>query len=138
MALLADDQRFAAACRHDFLPYWHFSTPFIFQICEFADMVNLYILRRATELAFIRQEPSQYFGASYLVDIWSVIEDCSRLSGEGNSSEPSNEGWLVLAFSLDFQAGEGFFPFRGLCFGLVLGVHGCYRRLVLAGQRFHE
>jgi hypothetical protein len=56
MTEVANDKGLSPAGSHDFDPTWPFLPP-LFQICELADVMNLYVLSRSAHFAFVGKEP---------------------------------------------------------------------------------
>jgi hypothetical protein len=55
MAVLTDNQRFAASCDHFLYPLAFVSLAFLLQVNQFADVVNFDVVFRATQFAFLGQ-----------------------------------------------------------------------------------
>src|SRR5712692_2834542 len=104
VALAAHYQGFASSCCHLFDPYRFFSSSWLFQIGQLADMMNFYFLFRSAEFAGVRQHPLEQFapvGHDELRE--SVNKDGILFPLERNPSEVRDKWLLVVSLHHDLQ-----------------------------------
>lgn len=90
MALTTDDQCLASSDCHLFGPCRFFFPPWLLKICQFADVMNLYLLSRSAEFALIRQNSFEEFAPVRHEKLGSMInQDGVLLSFKGDPSELS-------------------------------------------------
>src|SRR5437870_2790566 len=98
LTFATDDQRFSSSCCHLFDPDRFFPSPWLFQICQLADMMNLYFLFRSAELTGIRKHALEQFAPVGHDELRKAInKDSIALPFEDNSPKLRHKRFLVLA-----------------------------------------
>jgi hypothetical protein len=98
MAFAADNQRFSSSCCHLFNPDRLFSSPWLFQICQFADMMNLYFLFRSAEFTGIGKHTLKQFAPVGHDELRKAInKDRIALPFEDNSPKLRHKRFLAFA-----------------------------------------
>ena len=92
------DQCFASSCCHLFDPDRFFSSSWLFQISEFANMMDLYLLFRSAKFTFIGKDSLKEFAAVGHDELREAInKDGFLLALEGDATKAGHKRFLVLA-----------------------------------------
>src|SRR5215470_6711580 len=106
VALPTDHQRFASSCCHLFDPYWFFSSSWLFQISELANMMDLDFLFRAAQFTCVRKDSLKQFAPVGHDELRKAVhQDRFGFSLERNTPKAGHKRFLVLAtLDNDLQA----------------------------------
>ena len=74
VTVTTNHQGFPVACRHPFSPERFFFAPESVQISQLADVVNLAVLLRSTQLTFLGEKALYKFRSTTEDRLWLVIE----------------------------------------------------------------
>src|SRR5205823_527854 len=103
------------------------------EVCQFADLVDLDVVRLLADLTRASQESLDDFAVTVRGGVRdSVMNDHVPVALEGDPSEPCDQWFPTLPFGPGLEAGPQ--PVRCLDFDPVTGGHLRHRTAVLGGQ----
>ena len=113
MTGVAHYQGLSAHFCHPSYPSWRFFAPFPFQVCQFADVMDLDLFVRSAKFAFLGGQALDKFCIGLPFGDGVIIKNCMRCSGERETTKSCNKVSFTLPWNSYFQADEALSHCRG-------------------------